>query len=41
MRPPLVLQKLIFGPLAALARTLGYRPEYRYPYTSQLKPPLS
>ena len=29
VRPPPVLQKLIYGPLAALARTLGYRPQYR------------
>ncbi len=30
VRPPLALQKLIFGPLAGLGRLLGYRPDYRY-----------
>ena len=30
VRPPLALQKLIFGPLAGLGRLLGYRPDYPY-----------
>lgn len=35
VRPPLALQKAILGPLAWLARLLGYRPEYPYPYRRQ------
>ena len=30
VRPPLVLQRLFFGPLAGLGRLLGYRPNYPY-----------
>ena len=30
VRPPLALQKLIFGPLAGLGRLLGYRPDFPY-----------
>ncbi len=30
VRPPLAVQKLLFGPLAALGRLLGYRAEYPY-----------
>jgi hypothetical protein len=33
VRPPLVLQMVILGPLAALARALGHRPEL--PYAAQ------
>jgi quercetin dioxygenase-like cupin family protein len=34
VRPPLVVQRVIFGALASTARLLGYRPEYPYPYES-------
>ncbi len=30
VRPPLSVQKLLFGPLAALGRMAGYRPDYPY-----------
>ena len=30
-RPPLAVQRVLMSPLAALARLLGYRPEYPYP----------
>jgi hypothetical protein len=33
-RPPLVVQKAILGPLALLARRLGYRPDYSDPCAS-------
>jgi quercetin dioxygenase-like cupin family protein len=32
VRPPLVVQRVIFGVLARVARLLGYRAEYAYPY---------
>jgi hypothetical protein len=32
VRPPLAVQKMIFGALAKVARLLGYRAEYPYPY---------
>jgi quercetin dioxygenase-like cupin family protein len=32
VRPPLALQRMIFGALAKVARLLGYRAEYHYPY---------
>lgn len=32
VRPPLAVQRLIFGILAPLARRLGYRPDTPYPY---------
>lgn len=38
VRPPLVVQKMILGPLTWLARLLGYRPEYPYPYATAREP---
>lgn len=35
VRPPLVVQQIIFGALAKVARLLGYRAEYPYPYREQ------
>jgi hypothetical protein len=32
VRPPLAVQRVIFGALARIARLLGYRAEYSYPY---------
>ena len=32
VRPPLVVQRLLFGLLAPVARRLGYRPDTPYPY---------
>jgi quercetin dioxygenase-like cupin family protein len=32
VRPPLAIQRVIFGALAKVARLLGYRAEYPYPY---------
>ena len=32
IRPPLFIQRVIFGALARAARLLGYLPEYPYPY---------
>lgn len=32
VRPPLLVQRIVFGALAAVARLLGYRAEYPYPY---------
>ena len=32
LRPPLAVQRVIFGVLAKVARLLGYRAEYPYPY---------
>jgi hypothetical protein len=32
VRPPLAAQRVIFGLLARVARLLGYRAEYPYPY---------
>ena len=33
VRPPLAVQRVIFGVLARVARLLGYRAEYPYPYS--------
>lgn len=35
VRPPLYVQRVVFGVLAKVARLLGYRAEYPYPYTEQ------
>ena len=35
VRPPLYVQRVIFGALAKVARLLGYRAEYPYPYAKQ------
>ncbi len=35
VRPPLAVQRVIFGVLAKVGRLLGYRAEYPYPYTRQ------
>jgi len=35
VRPPLLVQKVIFGALAGLARLLGHRAEYPYPQQSE------
>ncbi len=35
VRPPLAVQKVILGALARVARLLGYRAEYPYPYARQ------
>ncbi len=35
VRPPLYVQRVIFGALAKVARLLGYRAEYPYPYARQ------
>ena len=35
VRPPLAVQRVIFGTLARVARLLGYRAEYPYPYARQ------
>ena len=35
VRPPLAVQKMILGALARVARLLGYRAEYPYPYARQ------
>jgi quercetin dioxygenase-like cupin family protein len=35
VRPPLAVQRLILGALARVARLLGYRAEYPYPYARQ------
>jgi quercetin dioxygenase-like cupin family protein len=32
VRPPLAVQRVVLGALAAVGRLLGYRPEYPYPY---------
>ena len=34
-RPPLFVQRAIFGVLASIGRLLGYRAEYPYPYARQ------
>jgi mannose-6-phosphate isomerase-like protein (cupin superfamily) len=34
-RPPLAMQRVLFGALASVGRLLGYRAEYPYPYGSQ------
>ena len=33
--PPLMVQKILFGILAPIARLLGYRADYPYPYNKQ------
>jgi hypothetical protein len=35
VRPPLFVQSIVFGALAAVARLLGYRAEHPYPYARQ------
>lgn len=35
LRPPLAVQRVVFGPLAKVGRRLGYRAEYPYPYAAQ------
>jgi quercetin dioxygenase-like cupin family protein len=35
VRPPLAVQRMIFGVLAKVARLLGYRAEYPYPYAKR------
>jgi quercetin dioxygenase-like cupin family protein len=35
VRPPLAVQRVIFGALAFIGRLLGYRSEYPYPYAKQ------
>jgi quercetin dioxygenase-like cupin family protein len=35
VRPPLAVQRVILGALARVARLLGYRAEYPYPYARQ------
>jgi quercetin dioxygenase-like cupin family protein len=37
VRPPLPVQRVIFGALAATARLLGYRAEYPYAYETDLE----
>jgi quercetin dioxygenase-like cupin family protein len=37
VRPPLVVQRVVLGALAAVAPLLGYRAEYPYPYARQSK----
>jgi hypothetical protein len=36
--PPLFVQRIVFGALAGVARLLGYRAEYPYPYPRQSEP---
>jgi quercetin dioxygenase-like cupin family protein len=38
VRPPLAVQRVVFGLLAGVARLLGYRAEYPYPYPRQSEP---
>ena len=38
VRPPLALQRVVLGPLAALARVLGYRAEHTYDYSARKMP---
>ena len=35
VRPPLAVQRVMLGALARIARLLGYRAEYPYPYAGQ------
>lgn len=35
---PLFVQRIVFGALAGVARLLGYRAEYPYPYPTQSEP---
>ncbi len=37
-RPPLAVQRVVFGALAAVGRLLGYRARYPYPYASGVTP---
>jgi quercetin dioxygenase-like cupin family protein len=39
VRPPLAVQRVVFGALAAVGRLFGYRAEYPYPYARQTAPP--
>ena len=39
-RPPLAVQRALFGVLASIGRRLGYRAEYPYPYGGQAEEPL-
>lgn len=32
--PPLLVQRIVFGPLAFVGRLAGYRPDYPYPYST-------
>ena len=41
VRPPLAVQRVILGALAATARLLGYRAEYPYPYESDRETPTT
>jgi hypothetical protein len=41
VRPPLAVQRVILGTLAATARLLGYRAEYAYPYESDRETPTT
>ena len=41
VRPPLVIQRLILGPLAAIARRLGYRADYPYRHGERIIQGLS
>lgn len=38
VRPPLGVQRVIFGALATVARLLGYHAEYPYPYSRRSEP---
>ena len=38
VRPPLAVQRVIFGLVAPFARLLGYRPDYPYPYPDDAPP---
>jgi len=40
-RPPLLVQRMLFGALAPVARLLGYRAEYAYPYDSPAQEQLA
>ena len=37
-KPPLLVQRAVFGPLGAVARLLGYRMPRPYPYTLSRHP---
>jgi len=37
VRPPLVVQRVVFGVVARVARLLGYRAEYAYPYARRIE----
>jgi len=38
-KPPLFVQRAIFGPLAFIGRLLGYRVEYPYPHARRSEAP--